>query len=224
MALHDLPKLGVPRLSERLRAAVDPEGSVYLDNVDVNGILPRSGGLEPPVLAALLNSKLLDFIFRMGSVPFRGAFYSANKQFIAPLPIRIPEGDQAVHLGGMAEELWHLTRNRNSETRGFREWLSGVTETPLTAIAGHTALDSYEALSFEEILALLRRNRRQIGPNPDSRAFAEQLRGEFGASLERLQPLDAAIAQEEVALEDAVFDLYGMSTAQRATINAEYES
>ncbi|HRO24259.1 MAG TPA: EamA family transporter, partial [Promineifilum sp.] len=41
-------------------------------------------------LAAILNSRLLDFVFRLHSVPFRGAYYSANKQFISPLPIRIP--------------------------------------------------------------------------------------------------------------------------------------
>jgi hypothetical protein len=220
---HDLPKLGVPRLCERLRAAVDPEGVVYLDNVDVNGILPSSGGLTPHQLAALLNSRLLDFIFRIGSVPFRGAFYSANKQFVAPLPIRVPEGETATRLEGLAAGLWRSTRERNSETRGFREWLSGLTETPLRELRGHTALNTYETLSAEDILALLRRNRGQIGPNPDSRAFAEQLRTEFDASLERLQPLDSAVAAMEAEVEEVVFDLYGMSSSQRATINAEYE-
>jgi hypothetical protein len=223
LALHDLPKLGVPRLCERLRAAIDPEGAVYLDNVDVNGILPSAAGPTALVLASLLNSKLLDFIFRLGSVPFRGAFYSANKQFIAPLPIRVAEGGEAEHLEGVAEELSHLTRTRNEETRGFRQWLSSTIEAPLASLNGHTALDSYEGLTSVEILALLKRNRRRIDVNVDTQAFAEQLHREFEASLERLTPLDSAVAEKEEALEEAVFDLYGMSAAQRETINAEYE-
>ena len=39
LAAPRLPKLGVPRLCERLRFALDLEGGIYLDNVDVNGVL-----------------------------------------------------------------------------------------------------------------------------------------------------------------------------------------
>ena len=223
LGYHDLSKLGVPRLCERLRTAMDLEGEVYLDNVDVNGILSRNDGPSLAVLASLLNSKLLDFVFRLGSVPFRGAFYSANKQFIAPLPIRIPEAADAGRLESLARDLWNLSRGRNDEIRGFRRWLSGTLGVPLRALTGHTDLSAYYTMSSDEILALLRRNRRRIETNPDSRSFSEQLSTEFDASLERLRPLDAEIMKKESELETAVFDLYGMSSSQRKTINAEYD-
>jgi len=55
---------------------------------------------------ALLNSKLLDWFFKKGSVPFRGNFYSANKQFIAPLPIRyISFTTPQVERGSLVEKL-----------------------------------------------------------------------------------------------------------------------
>lgn len=85
---HERPKLGSARLASRLSFAADLDGSFYFDNVDVNGILLKDESPDGAYLMALLNSRLLDWRFKKSSVPFRGSFYSANKQFIAPLPIR----------------------------------------------------------------------------------------------------------------------------------------
>lgn len=93
LALNDSVKLGVPRLCERLRTCADPDGRIYLDNVDVNGIIASECGPSVWELAVLLNSRLLDFLFKLQTVPFRGDYMSANKQFIAPLPIKVPDND-----------------------------------------------------------------------------------------------------------------------------------
>jgi hypothetical protein len=84
---HEFPKLGSARLVDRLSFFGDYRGEFYLDNVDVNGVLLHKG-TSLGYLLAVLNSKLLDWRFKLGSVPFRGGFYSGNKQFIADLPIR----------------------------------------------------------------------------------------------------------------------------------------
>jgi fido (protein-threonine AMPylation protein) len=82
------PKLAVPRLIDRLKAIYDKAGEYYLDNVDVNGILLKDDSpYKPEYILSLLNSRLMDFLFKKGSVKFRGEYYSANKQFLAPLPI-----------------------------------------------------------------------------------------------------------------------------------------
>jgi hypothetical protein len=83
---HERPKLLVPRLLLHLFAAGDPSGHVYLDNVDVGGVLVREGW-DLHYLLGVLNSKACDFAWRLTSKPFRGEYRSANKQFIAPLPI-----------------------------------------------------------------------------------------------------------------------------------------
>ena len=44
--------------------------------------------MSPLYVMGLLNSKLLDFYFRRHSVPFRGNYFSANRQYIENLPIR----------------------------------------------------------------------------------------------------------------------------------------
>jgi len=83
-------KLCVPRLVESLYVSYDTDGDHFLDNVDVGGItlktLYRQQGLS--YLLGLLNSSLLRWYFPFVSVPFRGGWLSANRQFIERLPIR----------------------------------------------------------------------------------------------------------------------------------------
>ena len=101
-ALNRLRKLAIPRLVQNLKVAYDTDGKFYLDNVDVGGVLLRDDGEDNYLyVLALLNSKLIDWHFRKISVPFRGNFRSANRQFIEPLPIRRIESsntaDSEVH-------------------------------------------------------------------------------------------------------------------------------
>jgi hypothetical protein len=83
---QEIVKLVVPRLVTNLACSVDRTGSVYLDNVDVGGVIIADDE-EPFFIAGILNSRVANFVFRRISKPFRGSYMSANKQFIAPLPI-----------------------------------------------------------------------------------------------------------------------------------------
>jgi hypothetical protein len=91
MTRQELPKLCVPRLVDQLHAAWDENGKVFLDNVDVGGVTVKAefDGLKMPYLLALLNSRLLRWFFPFVSVPFRGNYFSANKQFLGQLPIKL---------------------------------------------------------------------------------------------------------------------------------------
>jgi hypothetical protein len=89
IALQPLPKIAVPRLVRRLVAAYDADGEFCLDNVDVGGITLRNKSKENYLFClGLLNSKLLNFYFLKNAAPFRGGFFSANRQYIEQLPIR----------------------------------------------------------------------------------------------------------------------------------------
>ena len=83
---QDQAKLVVPRLVENLKISLDASGVVFLDNVDVGGVLSPSLDLLP-FLLGVLNGAVANFVFRMIAKPFRGDYRSANRQFIAPLPI-----------------------------------------------------------------------------------------------------------------------------------------
>lgn len=96
-----LSKLAVPRLINRLFCAMDLSGNFALDNVDVGGVLAHNPQ-NSPYLAALLNSPVLNFVWRGLSKPFQNDYRSANKQFIAPLPIPRATPAQKQSLGAQA--------------------------------------------------------------------------------------------------------------------------
>jgi Eco57I restriction-modification methylase/N-6 DNA Methylase/Type I restriction enzyme R protein N terminus (HSDR_N) len=222
LALHDFSKLGIPRLCNRLRASGDPDGKVYLDNVDVNGILPSGDGPTLWTLLCVLNSRLLDFIFKLGTVPFRGNFYSANKQFIAPLPIRIPGAGAATSLDALGQRLHRAAAALHGERGAFALWLSAQVGLPLAGLAGHTRLEPHDALSPAEIVDVLVPNAGRLSVDPRSRAFVELLTAEHRASMEKIDEHSRVLQEAEAAVEEAVFDLYEISATRRATVRASY--
>jgi type I restriction-modification system DNA methylase subunit len=84
-------KLCVPRLVDRLGLAPDLSGDFVLDNVDVCGLSMRTSASQAVDLRyslGVLNSRLLAWVFKHVSAPFRGGFMSANRQFLGQLPFR----------------------------------------------------------------------------------------------------------------------------------------
>ena len=222
LGYHRLAKLGVAATVEHLEIAPDADGGIYFHNVRVNGILPREEGPGLWTLLAILNSRVLDFIFRRIASQHANGYFAANKQFIAPLPIRLPDSGQSETLEGLSRQLHAATNARNEEMGSFRIWLSEWIGLPLTELAGHSLLTRYDLIGSPGILEILRGNRRQITVDPDSREASERIRAEVDQSLEKLRPFRGVIEECEPQIEQAVFDLYEMSSAQRATINEDY--
>lgn len=111
---QDAPKLVVPRLVRSLRLSLDFKGGVALDNVDVGGILPAQGSNAAfGALLGVLNGPVANFVFRAISKPFQNDYRSANRQFIAPLPIPRATPEQQADVAARARDLQDLwTRRR----------------------------------------------------------------------------------------------------------------
>jgi hypothetical protein len=101
---QDRTKLIVPRLVQHMKCSLDPDGLFCLDNVDVGGVLPASG-TEPTYLMAVLNAPVCDFVFRIISKPFQNDYRSANKQFIAPLPVPNASAKERADVSARARRL-----------------------------------------------------------------------------------------------------------------------
>lgn len=118
-----VPKLLLPRLSQRLAASIDPDGSVCLDNVDANGVL---GGDVDALwfLLGVLNGPVCDFVWWRGSKPFANGYRAANKQFIAPLPIPPATPAQRAKIGTSAQTLQRLHTERRDALLDLDERLA----------------------------------------------------------------------------------------------------
>ena len=124
---QELPKLLVPRLVAGLGCFADEKGQWYCDNVDVGGVVPKRPE-EVWWLAGLLNSPTHDLIFSWLTKPFRGEYKSANKQFIAPLPIPRANRKDVASLSALAKRLQEKRTERVELRAGLDERL--VTAAP----------------------------------------------------------------------------------------------
>ena len=222
LGLNDSVKLGVPRLCERLRSSADPDGHIYLDNVDVNGIIASEDGPSVWELVVLLNSRLLDYLFQLRTVPFRGDFMSANKQFIAPLPIKVPDSDRD-GLRELGTSLHRLASEVDSELKGFLDWLGDQIGADPRALPGKTVFAAYDRVSAGELLTRLRGLfDRVIKVDPTGRAFRERFNQEHSASLERLQTLRRDLTALEAEADRLVYDLYGIVDADLELVDSHY--
>lgn len=108
-----LAKLIVPRLVQNLYCAFDDQGAYCLDNVDAGGIVVHDAE-EGYLLSAILNSDALTWAFLRISKPFQNGYYSANKQFIAPLPI--PELDDSTR-----DALIEISKRLQTQSTQYRD-------------------------------------------------------------------------------------------------------
>jgi len=123
IGIQERKKLCVPRLVEQLCASYDSKGSHFLDNVDVGGVTLKVdySKLNLEFLLCLLNSKLIRWYFPFVSAPFRGGWWSANRQFLSQVPIKVP------NLSDPNEKKYHDSAvELVEEMLNFHQRLAGV--------------------------------------------------------------------------------------------------
>jgi hypothetical protein len=81
------------------------------------GLLVRPD-ISMDYVCALLNSRLLEWLLRTQTTPFRGGYIASNRQYIEGLPIRLPRLDlpeeKALHdeLSALSRKMAELVRRR----------------------------------------------------------------------------------------------------------------
>lgn len=220
LGLHDRPKLGVAATIQRLEVAADPAGSAFFHNVRVNGILPRDRCIGLFALLAVLNSRPVDFAFRRGAAPLQNGFFTANKQFISWLPI--PTGLTS-EIGKQGQLLFELTTGVERERAAFLDWLGSVCGAPLRKLNGWKKLEGYERHGRDVVLDVLDANAGRLKIDPRSRAQRERISKELELSAARIGEHRAALMRLEREVDLVLEDAYGLTAAQRARVNAEYE-
>jgi hypothetical protein len=224
---HERPKLGVARLTERLAFIYDGKGEFYFDNVDVNGLLlktdsPYSGWY----LMAVLNSTLIDRHFKEESVPFRGNFYSANKQFISPLPIRkidfsAPDERALDSLMTHVRKGAFLAAGREAKMLPAD---SPVLHDLLAALAMSIArkkqtislltlfCDGALETGSHEKIEMLRVLRDEVGTLPDDPVIQKEM------AIRIISQENASVKETDALIDSIVYHLYGLTPEEIAIV------
>ena len=131
VSIQEQVKICVPRLVSRIQAIFDEKGKFYLDNVDVGGLTLKENTRENHLyVLALLNSSLLVYYLIKISTPFRGGFYSCNKQYLSQLPIKLLDlsipAEKLKHneLVSLADKMLKLNRDLQNVSQNTDKWYS----------------------------------------------------------------------------------------------------
>lgn len=202
---QDIAKLIVPRLVQHMKCSFDPQGRFGLDNVDVGGIL-AAAETEPAFLMAMLNAPVCDYVFRIISKPFQNDYRSANKQFIAPLPIPNASLEARADTAAVARRLQQRWTDRRDLLQQAADRLSVLARTRHPARWLWPDLPSLPELSEQAPRGLRLTN--------DRRKWAEERLDEMEAA--RVEALQAALnrgGRRQVRFERGELRLYVSGTA-----------
>ena len=131
-----------------------------------------------------------------------------------------PERSDVVHdlLALLAERMVEMNKTKGEEIRGFLRWLEREIAAEIDTLKNKTKIQGYFDLSFEELLGILKSNRRSIPIDLSSRDFQESLEREFTNSLDRLNPLLSRIQATDALIDQVVYQLYGLTDEEIAIV------
>ncbi len=132
------------------------------------------------------------------------------------------ERSDVVHdlLAFLAEEMVEMNKTKGEEIRGFLRWLEREIGVEIDTLKNKTKIQGYFDLSLEELLEILRSNRRRIAVDPSSRDFQESLEREFTKSLDKLNPLLTRIEQTDALIDQVVYRLYDLDAEEIAIVES----
>ena len=111
-----------------------------------------------------------------------------------------------------------MNREKGEEIRGFLHWLEREIKVEIDTLKNKTAIQGYSDLSLEELLEILKSNRRSIAVDPSDRHFQESLEREFTRSIDKLNPLLTRIQQTDALIDQVVYQLYGLTDKEIAVV------
>ncbi|MCG2718279.1 MAG: BREX-1 system adenine-specific DNA-methyltransferase PglX [Nanoarchaeota archaeon] len=132
----------------------------------------------------------------------------ANGNFIAE-----KEKSDVVHdsLTYLAEQMIEMNKEKNRVVKDFLEWIQSEIKTKPETLTGRTKLKQYYILDFDELLTILKNNKKRIPVNISSLQFHKNLKEGFETSKNVLTPLRIKIEATDNLIDQIVYKLYGLT-------------
>lgn len=130
-----------------------------------------------------------------------------------------PVGDEL--LRELGERLNSLYQSNYDESKAFLRWFQRTYMLPdarLDDFAGKTKLQRYAEYPLDEILDVMRKNKKRLRGNPKDRKFQEEFEREFTASVSKQRPRFEAARRLEPVVEEIVYRMYRLSPEERAVV------
>jgi hypothetical protein len=123
------------------------------------------------------------------------------------------EKSDVVHdlLAFLAERMLQMNAEKQKEIKGFLSWLEGYIGARVDDLSPKTKVQSYYEHDYEDLLVVLKKNKKKLQIDPARREPGEALRAEFDGSVGKLQPLRERIAATDRLIDAVVYRLYGLT-------------
>lgn len=147
---------------------------------------------------------------------YLGAPDSMDKllDFVALRLAAEPEESDVVHdlLAYLAEQMIEINKEKNEEIKSFLEWFEREIGVEIDSLTNKTKLKQYHELDdFDDLLGILKKNKKKIPINLSNRDFQNNLEIEFDKSLSKLEPLKNKINNTDCLIDQVVYKLYGLT-------------
>lgn len=120
-------RIMVPEISSQNNFAITND---YFGNTKTYNIMVRANsGLNTYYLLGLLNSKLLDFLYKLLATPQAGGFYAYKTQFLDLLPIKVALESEQIVIAELAKKIiGFLAKPEGNDKEGLSKCLSAIDE------------------------------------------------------------------------------------------------
>ena len=277
------PKIYTRQTSDRIVATYDVQG-YHSDNTLHSTQLLNGVNIDPMYVLALLNSKLVTFVYQqrtrekgrvlaqvkivfLRELPIRRIYFTTPKEeqeklveegkkfygkylkdgnwdpllfFVdrrlekryIPDPelvkkhnadplnkdFQIKEGElveqsDVVHdlLAFLAEKMIEYNEEKNKETKSFLGWLEREVGAKVEDLTGKTTIKKYHETTVDNLISILKKNKKKLHIDPSYRDFQDKLSTEFDKSLQKLIPLKCKIEMTDRLIGQIVYKLYGLT-------------
>lgn len=126
-------------------------------------------------------------------------------------------------LSFLAEEMISMNKEKNSEIRGFLEWLEGTIKVRIENFSGKNKIKEYYKHNFSEIRDIFEENKKLFNFNPRGREFLDSVKNEYNKSISKLKPLFEKIDATDNLIDHIVYRLYGLTEEEIQIIEQSFK-
>jgi type I restriction-modification system DNA methylase subunit len=142
-----------------------------------------------------------------------------------------PEEADIIHdfLAYLAEQMIALNQQKQTEIKGFLEWLESLIGCPIANLKNKSKIQNYlgdyskqttldPALDLDGLITILNQNKKLIKIDPSSRQDHTRIKTEYQTSLNTLIPLKTQLKNCDRLIDEIVYQLYGLTPEEKAII------
>ena len=196
-SLFEEEKLIYPELSSSLSMVYD-NNQFYIDKTCF--IITTS--LNIKYINALLNSNVLNFVFKLLGTPLGKSGFNLSKIYIEQLPIKITNTSTEKEINELVDEIIVLNNEINNEIINFKKYLKEQNINPVS-----NKLEDYYSLDSKKFINEIKKQHKVLL----SDTLINELIHKFQNSIRNISNLNSDSKVKEYKLNNIIYKIYNLN-------------